>query len=444
MSNTFCPLPWNSINMRNSGDLRLCCNANSYTKNRGALTKSDGTAFNAGKDDWDEARNAELLKDVRKTMLNGEWHSECERCRQEEVNGIQSRRQFETIKWADRTTYDLAKASTLEDGTIDTSKHSIDYVDIRYGNFCNLKCRMCGPSDSHQWYSDYVNATNNSSFKDSGKTVFLIKNDKDRWHTDFYNWFENNPVYWDNFEKHVVNAKNLYIVGGEPLIIPEHLTSLERLVELGKAKDITIEYNTNLTTLPGNVLKLWEHFKLVKIGASIDGLGNVFNYQRSPANFDSVYKNMQAIDKNTNINLSAWFAFTVTPINIFHLPEFMKWKLIESDLHRFNPIQNYKPIVSYHMCHSPKQYNVKVLPKNIKQQVDAKFEEYISWSETQEFSDHVKKNFKKVLRSVSAFMNSEDYSTEWLDTFVSTTNKLDELRGQNILDIVPEYRELFK
>ena len=28
--NTFCPLPWNSINLRNNGDLRICCNTNSY------------------------------------------------------------------------------------------------------------------------------------------------------------------------------------------------------------------------------------------------------------------------------------------------------------------------------------------------------------------------------------------------------------------------------
>ena len=27
---TFCPLPWNSINIRNNGDIRICCNANSY------------------------------------------------------------------------------------------------------------------------------------------------------------------------------------------------------------------------------------------------------------------------------------------------------------------------------------------------------------------------------------------------------------------------------
>ena len=84
MSCTFCPLPWNSLNLRNNGDLRICCNTNSYTKNRGIMRKEDGTPYNAGKDDWQEARNAELLKEVRVSMMKGEWHAECERCRQEE------------------------------------------------------------------------------------------------------------------------------------------------------------------------------------------------------------------------------------------------------------------------------------------------------------------------------------------------------------------------
>jgi hypothetical protein len=85
---TFCPLPWNSINLRNNGDLRICCNTNSYSPQRGIMRKEDGTIYNAGRDDWNEARNAPILKEVRASMLKGEWHAECERCRQEEVNGI--------------------------------------------------------------------------------------------------------------------------------------------------------------------------------------------------------------------------------------------------------------------------------------------------------------------------------------------------------------------
>ena len=56
--NTLCPMPWNSINLRNNGDLRICCNTNSYSPQRGIMRKEDGTPYNAGRDDFNEARNA--------------------------------------------------------------------------------------------------------------------------------------------------------------------------------------------------------------------------------------------------------------------------------------------------------------------------------------------------------------------------------------------------
>ena len=444
---TFCPLPWNSINLRNNGDLRICCNTNSYSPQRGIMRKEDGTIYNAGRDDWNEARNAPILKEVRASMLKGEWHAECERCRQEEVNGIRSRREYEHDDWAkwfgNYIDYDKAASITTEDGTMEVDKQEINFVDIRYGNFCNLKCRMCGPTDSHQWYDDFVQLYNQTGYKDTHERIQLVKNAKGRWHTDQYDWFQNNNMYWHNFEKYAVNAHKLYIVGGEPLIIDEHTESLERIVASGNAPNMRLEYNTNLTMVPDKLIALWEHFKEVRIGVSIDGIDDVFNYQRTPANFDSVYKNMLKLDANPRINLKGWFAYTVTPFNLFHFPEFMRWKLTVSGLTKFNPVADTRPIVSHHMCHSPKYYNVKVLPLELKQQVVAHYQTYIDWVNTTDLSANVKKDFAKILNGVAKFMMSEDYSGKYLTEFIQHTVKLDSIRGQNILDIVPEFKELF-
>jgi len=443
---TFCPLPWNSINLRNNGDLRICCNTNSYSPKRGIMTKEDGTPYNAGKDDWNEARNAELLKEVRVSMMKGEWHPECTRCKKEEESGMRSRREYENDDWG-KYSGDISLEKMLpiteEDGTLDTSKQDIEFMDIRYGNFCNLKCRMCGPTDSHKWYDDFVKTTGRTHYKDTHETIQLTKNAKGKWHTDQYDWFQDNDIYWNNFEKYAPDAKKLYIVGGEPLIIDEHQESLERLVASGKAGKIQLEYNTNLTMVPDRLVHLWEQFKQIRIGVSIDGIGNVFNYQRTPAKFDAVYANMMTLQNNERINLKAWFAYTVTPMNVFHTADFMKWKLTESGLDKFNPITGPRPVITHHMCHSPKYYNVKVLPQYLKDQVAEHYQEHKDWILTTDFSDKVKDNFIKVLTGIETFMMSEDYSEEWLDHFIDQTAKLDEVRNQNILDIVPQYKELF-
>jgi len=440
---TFCPLPWNSINLRNNGDMRICCNTNSYSPQKGIMRKEDGTIYNAGKDDFNEARNADILKEVRVSMLKDEWHPECERCRQEEINGITSRREYENNDWEIKK--DTAIPITMEDGTIDVDKQLIEFIDIRYGNFCNLKCRMCGPTDSHMWYSDYVKISDGATtYKDTHTRIQLHQGPTGKWTTDQYDWFKDAPIYWDNFEKYAHTAKKLYIVGGEPLIIKEHEESLQRLVDGGNAHNIEIEYNSNLTNVTNKYMELWSQFKQIRVGASIDGYGKVFDYQRTPAKWDSVYKHMKTLNDARNINLKCWFTFTVTPYNVYHMPEFMKWKLEESGLDRYNPIDGMRPTITQHMCHSPKYYNIKVLPQYFKNEIEDHYEMYKDWMKGSDYSDKVKKHFYSVLDGTVRFMQSEDYSKEYLSHFVDITNRLDDIRGQNVLDIVPQYEEIFR
>jgi len=91
-----------------------------------------------------------------------------------------------------------------------------------------------------------------------------------------------------------------------------------------------------------------------------------------------------------------------------------------------------------------------VLPQYLKDQVAEYYQEHIDWINSTDFDDKVKKDFAKVANGVLKFMMSEDYSNgecwtglTWLEEFVDHTVKLDEIRGQNILDIVPQYKELF-
>jgi len=95
------------------------------------------------------------------------------------------------------------------------------------------------------------------------------------------------------------------------------------------------------------------------------------------------------------------------------------------------------------MCHSPKYYNIKVLPADMKQQIVEHYKPYRDWITATNFSTHVKKHFIKHLDSVEKFMLSEDYSAEWLPQFIKMTTDLDKIRNQNILDIVPQFADMF-
>ena len=127
MTNTFCPIPWIFQAVRSNGDLRVCCQAN-VTKNKGVIRKSDGIAYNSGVDNLQEARNADLMKNIRSNMLHGNWSEECGRCQREEDNGLTSRRQYENVQWK----YSIIDAlkDTAPDGSIDIEKTPVIYYDL--------------------------------------------------------------------------------------------------------------------------------------------------------------------------------------------------------------------------------------------------------------------------------------------------------------------------
>jgi MoaA/NifB/PqqE/SkfB family radical SAM enzyme len=434
MTDTFCPIPWNFQAIRANGDVRICCQAN-VTKNQGVIRKPDGTAYNAGRDDLVEARNAELMRIVRSNMLNGEWSEECGRCQAEEANGLVSRRSYENQQWP--MDIDQIRKLTGADGSINPVEFPVHYYDLRFGNFCNLKCRMCGPTDSNAWYDDWIELTGTSEFKDTSGIIQITKTDKG-YHVPQFEWYNYEP-FWEQLEKNMHNIEHVYFAGGEPMLIERHYDFLERCVNSGAAKNMVIEYNTNMSTLPTRVLNLWKQFKQVRVGASVDGMGAVLEYQRSPAKWNKVLGNLQKVDALPG-NVISWLAFTVTAYNVLHMIDFMKWKLTESNFKRINS-SNRRPVITYHVAHHPKHLNIRVLPDAFKQEVVSRYTDFLKWIEQGDFNIHVKRHAQEIVKGVISYMQSESYNQQYWDEFVNYTVNLDKIRGENIFDVEPEFKK---
>ena len=437
MTDTFCPIPWNFQAVRSNGDIRVCCQAN-ITKNRGVLRKQDGTSYNASVDNLTESRNNDLIKTMRRNMLQGIWSDECKRCQTEEQTGAISRRIYEHDSWPEIRKESVSEY-TAEDGTIDVDKFPVTYYDLRFGNMCNLSCRMCGPTDSTGWYDDWNKLWGINYFDDTHGTEYMTQ-ENGKWVSPSYSW-HGSEQFWEQIESNVHNIRHVYMAGGEPLLIERHYNFLERCVETGAAGNMVIEYNTNMTTVPSRVLDLWANFRQIRIGASVDGYGKFIEYQRFPASWDKIWRNLQKIDSGPD-NIFAWIAFTVTAYNVIHMPDFMKWKLAESGLKKFNSSSR-RPIITHHMAHMPTHLNVRILPKMVKRIVTDRFDEFIEWIETAGYSDNVVSKATDICRSVCDYMNSRDTPEHW-PLFKQYTNKLDKIRNQNVLDVFPELAPWFQ
>jgi hypothetical protein len=433
-NDTFCPIPWIFQAARPNGDIRVCCQAN-VTGNKGVIRKFNGIAYNAGVDDLSESRNAELMKKIRLNMLDSVWNEECGRCRQEEENGLVSRRSYENEQW--KYNIEQATAETFEDGSIDVNKTPVRYYDLRFGNFCNLKCRMCGPTDSDSWYNDWIELTGTNKFNDtSGSVTIQIINEKLK--TSEYDWPSYEP-FWQTLESNISNIEHIYFAGGEPMLIERHYDFLERCVNKDAAKNIVIEYNTNMSTLPTRVLNLWKHFKQVRIGASVDGMGAVLEYQRHPAKWNKISKNLLVLDSLPK-NIVGWLAFTVTAYNVNHMIDFMKWKLKESGFIKINSSAR-RPIITYHVAHHPKHLNIRVLPQEYKKYITKRFEDFLVWILDNNFDYNTKKQAEDIVRGVTSYMNSDDYYEQHWGEFIDYTSKLDKIRSESLFNAEPKFKE---
>ena len=153
-----------------------------------------------------------------------------------------------------------------------------------------------------------------------------------------------------------------------------------------------------------------------------------------------INKNLQQIDK-LGPNVRAWLACTVTTLNIFHIPEFMKWKLQESNFKKINSSKK-NPILTIHVAHSPSTACIQSMPLEMKQLVKEKYDDFKDWLINEDLPEHVVQSGLKIINDIVNFMMKEDRSEKW-DWFCEYTRQIDKLRNQNILDVVPEYKKYF-
>ena len=444
-SPSFCVLPWIHLATRPNGDMRICCVANASGANTGnyqvgLVKKEDGTPANFGRDLPTEAFNNDYMKSVRKTMLAGEVPESCLKCYEEEEQGIASKRIWETGTWLYEG-LDIQELidETQEDGEV---PFKLRYLDLRLGNSCNLKCIMCSPHDSSQWVGDY-------------KKVFPIiqspvVKDQMLWNKEFHNnfWHEN-PAFWEQVYDQIPNITQLYFAGGEPLMIREHRWFLEEIIRRGEAGRISLRYNTNGILVTDEIIEIWKHFKKVKVGVSLDGMGDRVHYIRYPTDWKTVEENLHKLD-NTPDNIYCNVALCAQLLNIKHVPDFIKWK-VTSKFKKINFEKNVVGqtngggLVGVHLVWIPTWLSLRVLPKEDKVEVRRLFNELKDWlwenyTQDEEFWVTNPYGWKR-WEGILDWMDAED-QTNLLPDFREFITVMDNQRGTNFKETFPELAHL--
>lgn len=443
-SKTFCALPWIHFATRPNGDVRLCCASNSSGAGSdheiGLVKNEHGNPANLGRETPMSAWNNDYMKLVRTTMLDGNIPASCKKCFDEEAQGVASKRVWETVTWVEEGILleDLIRDTTLN-GTV---PEKLVYLDLRLGHTCNLKCIMCSPHDSSSWVSDHKKVYPLFQHGELKKQM--------RWdQTTFDNKWHENSEFWKEMYDQIPNLKQVYFAGGEPLIIKEHKSFLEEIVRQGYADKISIRYNTNGLLINDSLIELWTNFKKVKVGVSIDAIGERDHYIRYPSDWDTIVSNLHKLD-NSPSNIQTNIATAIQILNIKHLPDLARWK-VEQQFRKINfenvtgGIEAGGGLFNMHLLYIPTFLSIKCLPAQDKMEVRKKFAELANWLylNYRQDEDYWKINPYgwKRWQAVLDFMCSEDH-TDQLPAFREYFGRMDVLRKTKCKTVFPELAHL--
>ena len=460
VSKTFCILPWVHLSTRPDGSMRVCCTANASsvgpTNDKehggqvGILKTEDGKPNNLNVSDFVSSWNSTYMKNVRKQMMHDEIPPSCIKCFKEEAAGHNSKRMWETRYWSERVDIEDLLRNTNEDGSVPPQ---LTYIDLRFGTKCQLACVMCSPHDSSGWITDWkaiYPEVQNASLKET-----MQWKDKGSYNGSSYNWHKNNPIFWDQFYEQIPNMQQIYFAGGESLIIEEHYDILEQCIKQGYAKDLELRYNSNGVEWRADLFDLWKEFKLVRFHYSVDSIKEMNDYIRYPSNWNRTEQVFHLLDTETSNNVEVTIACAVQALNIYYIPDFIKWKLTQ----KFNKI-NMWPFgaggVNYHFVYHPPHLNVKILPKWFKKQCRKKYEEFYPWWEENwelgipawhkgkvQYADWRNASYGiSRLEGMLQFMESEDWSLRLPETR-EFLQKCNQQRSLDFNSIFPEMDKVF-
>jgi MoaA/NifB/PqqE/SkfB family radical SAM enzyme len=318
-------LPWISIETSPLGTTRPCCLAHDE------ITDEAGNRYDLKTTTLETIYKSRYMQDLRRQFRAGEQPETCSRCWEEEAAGKDSKRIHSQIR--------LKELYAQVDWANDTPDQ-LWFIDLKLGNICNLKCRICGSWSSSKWAAEEMDYLPKGADKKQHIAYTWLKQGK---------WPEESPEFWANLKTLLPQIKYFEFTGGEPWLIQEHWDLLEYALEQGYSKNIDIHYNTNATQVPKH-LDLWKNFGRVDVAFSIDNVGARFEYERYGADWIMANNIVDGIHgwRTEAPNITTQLCFTINIQNVYYLDELLNW----ADTKGFGSIY-------FNMLHSPSHMNIQ-------------------------------------------------------------------------------------
>lgn len=385
LSDTFCFNPWAHLEISSRGEFRPCCVYKEPIKDL------SGRPYNINVDRLEHAYQSDYMNKLRKQFLSGEKPAGCSSCWFKEQHHGRSNRHWST------------KALGLNAQLLDLEKDSVENLislDIKLGNLCNFKCRICDAGSSSKIAAE--------QFKHFDSLINLkLLNQQGQWAESL--------EIWNSLESVGHQLVNIDFYGGEPFLIKQHEVFLNYLIENNYASKIRLHYNSNGSVYPAQLFDKWSHFREVDIAFSIDNIGDRFELERG-GSWTEVDENLNTFIRSKLPNMILSIFATVNIQNIYYLEQLIDWyETKQFNMLTFQPLEN------------PHFLNITTMNKELSDLVIDR----LCQIDQQKFSKYNLVSFVELIKNSENLPNSIAQLAEYM-------LKLDKIRNQNFGQTHPE------
>ncbi len=345
------------------------------------------------------------LKTIQQNMLNNIRDAGCGECWEKEDRRYSSLRQHSNQIYAE----DVKHIKNNK------TNNNPFYLDLRLGNLCNLKCRMC----VSEWSSQIADE--------------ILKNPNEDWiDTPIQKIIELDNNTWETIERWIPYVKRIFMTGGEPTIIKRNLDYIDKIIEGGHAKDVELIFTTNATNINQNFIEISKKFKSVSFNVSIDATNELANYIRFPSNWKTIESTLQNISKN---RVGVSFNTTIQWLNMTRLNEIFNY--IENSGIAFGGIW-------FQLVTNPSYLDPIYAPKSMKEKCISDIEDFLNTSffNNDKYNNILYGELKQSLIQTKNFLFKNLDNVKYVDEFLKRMEILDRLRGQSLFEVLPELKQI--
>lgn len=231
------------------------------------------------------------------------------------------------------------------------------------------------------------------------------------------------------------------MTGGEPTLIQGNFRFMRRCIELGRAKDIELFFNTNCTKLTDEFIELINQFKWTSINASLDGVGKTNDYIRFPSRWSDLVKNFERLAHHSWNNVGLGVSPVIQIYNVLEIVDLLDFvERIQREIRR-------EILVDFLYCLNPRFLRIELLPRNVRDRAYQKLADFKSRSDAFKVGAGEKSRF--IRNGVESMMtvlkgNPPADADAELAEFFTYTRMLDSHREQSFEADFPELSDLLR